>query len=151
MKKRILSVLLGCSLLVGTVFTNAVSIEFEEIAETDSLNLEVDSNILSEDIEFSKEEITETKFLLYNFPKAINIEEGTLEYVKTIVGNSYTSFTKKDENNHYWSQNYGYENIISNILKDALLASGEISHLESEENDQSPPNRNDQCTSFSFL
>ena len=31
MKKRILSVLLGCSLLVGTVFTNAVSIEFEEI------------------------------------------------------------------------------------------------------------------------
>ena len=151
MKKRILSVLLGCSLLVGTVFANAVSIEFEEIAETDSLNFEVDSNILSEDIEFSKEEITETKFLLYNFPKAINIEEGTLEYVKTIVGNSYTSFTKKDENNHYWSQNYGYENIISNILKDALLASGEISHLESEENDQSPPNRNDQCTSFSFL
>jgi hypothetical protein len=119
MKKRILSVLIGCSLLVGTVFTNAVSIEFEEIAETDSLNFEVDSNILSEDIEFSKEEITETKFLLYNFPKAINIEEGTLEYVKTIVGNSYTSFTKKDENNHYWSQNYGYENIISNILKDA--------------------------------
>lgn len=50
MKKRILSVLIGCSLLVGTVFTNAVSIEFEEIAETDSLNLEVDSNILSEDI-----------------------------------------------------------------------------------------------------
>lgn len=50
MKKRILSVLLGCSLLVGTVFTNAVSIEFEEIAETDSLNFEVDSNILSEDI-----------------------------------------------------------------------------------------------------
>lgn len=119
MKKRILSVLIGCSLLVGTVFTNAVSIEFEEIAETDSLNFEVDSNILSEDIEFSKEEITETKFLLYNFPKAINIEEGTLEYVKTIVGNSYTSFTKKDKNNHYWSQNYGYENIISNILKDA--------------------------------
>ena len=119
MKKRILSVLLGCSLLVGTVFANAVSIEFEEIAETDSLNFEVDSNILSENIEFSKEEITETKFLLYNFPKAIKIEEGTLEYVKTIVGNSYTSFTKKDENNHYWSQNYGYENIISNILKDA--------------------------------
>ena len=32
-----------------------------------------------------------------------------------------------------------------------LLASGEISHLESEENDQSQPDRNDQCTSFSFL
>ena len=54
MKKRILSVLLGCSLLVGTVFTNAVSIEFEEIAETDSLKIEVNSNILSEDIELSK-------------------------------------------------------------------------------------------------
>lgn len=34
MKKRILSVLFGCSLLFGTVFANAVSIEFEGKEET---------------------------------------------------------------------------------------------------------------------
>ena len=50
---------------------------------------------------------------------AISSNSMETAFVKTIVGNSYTSFTKKDENNHYWSQNYGYENIISNILKDA--------------------------------
>ena len=31
MKKKVLSVLLGCSLLFGTIFANAVSIEFEEM------------------------------------------------------------------------------------------------------------------------
>ena len=75
MKKRILSVLLGCSLLVGTVFTNAVSIEFEEIAETDSLNFEVNSNILSEDIEFSKEEINSSEIHLKKCSQSIVIRE----------------------------------------------------------------------------
>ena len=32
-----------------------------------------------------------------------------------------------------------------------LLASGEISHLLSGENDQSQSDRNNQCISFSFL
>ena len=33
----------------------------------------------------------------------------------------------------------------------AVLASGEISHLLSGENDQSQSDRNNQCISFSFL
>lgn len=37
------------------------------------------------------------------------------------------------------------------ISKDMLLASGEISHLLSGENDQSQSDRNNQCISFSFL
>ena len=34
---------------------------------------------------------------------------------------------------------------------DKMLASGEISHLLSGENDQSQSDRNNQCISFSFL
>ncbi len=36
MRKKILSVLLGCSLLFGTIFANAVSIEFEDIGIDDA-------------------------------------------------------------------------------------------------------------------
>ena len=70
MKKKVLSVLLGCSLLMGTVFANAVSIEFEDLDKMDSSNFEIVSNI--EDIEIPKEdEIIETGFYINNFPKAV--------------------------------------------------------------------------------
>ena len=49
-----------------------------------------------------------------------------------------------------WFLNVIEKHKLSN-KKYKVLASGEISHLESEENDQSQPDRNDQCTSFSFL
>lgn len=116
MKKRILSVLLGCSFLFGTIFAHATMIEFEEI---DSNNSVIVSNTLFESIEeLESEEIIETKLYENNLTKVTTAEEGTLEYVKTIIGNSYTAFTKKDANHHYWSQSYGYENTISDILKD---------------------------------
>ena len=38
-----------------------------------------------------------------------------------------------------------------NQAKEILLASGDISHLLSGENDQSQSDRNNQCISFSFL
>ena len=37
------------------------------------------------------------------------------------------------------------------FILEQLLASGEISHLLSGENDQSQSDRNNQCISFSFL
>ena len=40
-------------------------------------------------------------------------------------------------------------NLIQYIV--TVLASGEISHLLSGENDQSQADRNNQCISFSFL
>ena len=43
----------------------------------------------------------------------------------------------------------GLMNIVSTDV--ALLASGDISHLLSGENDQSQSDRNNQCISFSFL
>lgn len=64
MKKRILSVLLGCSLLVGTVFTNAVSIEFEEIDDCGTDNV---INVYAEKTENS------------NSPLATEIEEYNLQ------------------------------------------------------------------------
>lgn len=53
MKKRILSVLLGCSLLFGTVFANAVSIEFENLEQSDkSISTDVgDATITYEELE----------------------------------------------------------------------------------------------------
>lgn len=45
-----------------------------------------------------------------------------------------------------------FSQYINLILKDwVLLASGDISHLLSGENDQSQSDRNNQCISFSFL
>ena len=64
MKKRILSVLLGCSLLVGTVFTNAVSIEFEEIDNCGTDNV---INVYAEKTENS------------NSPLATEIEDYNLQ------------------------------------------------------------------------
>ncbi len=66
MKKRILSVLLGCSLLVGTVFTNAVSIEFEEIDNCGTDNV---INVYAEKTENS------------NSPLATEIEDYNLQNV----------------------------------------------------------------------
>ena len=40
---------------------------------------------------------------------------------------------------------------IHYMIETELLASGEISHLMSGENDQSQSDRNNQCISFSFL
>ena len=44
----------------------------------------------------------------------------------------------------------GDQEAILQILE-MLLASGDISHLLSGENDQSQSDRNNQCISFSFL
>ncbi len=44
----------------------------------------------------------------------------------------------------------GGESLAEHVLS-VLLASGEISHLWSGENDQSQSDRNNQCISFSFL
>lgn len=41
--------------------------------------------------------------------------------------------------------------IIQELTEQALLASGEINHLESGENNQFQSVRKNQCTSFSFL
>lgn len=41
--------------------------------------------------------------------------------------------------------------LMSEVESEKLLASGEISHLLSGENDQSQSDRNNQCISFSFL
>ena len=48
----------------------------------------------------------------------------------------------------------GYDDFLvlkGGLLIYTLLASGEISHLLSGENDQSQSDRNNQCISFSFL
>lgn len=55
MKKKVLSVLLGCSLLFGTIFANAVSIEFEEI---DNLGTN-DASIQYEEMETENREAEE--------------------------------------------------------------------------------------------
>ena len=50
MKQKFLSILIICSLLFGTIFTNAVSVEFEDIIQNDEIeeskNLVYESNIL---------------------------------------------------------------------------------------------------------
>lgn len=64
MKKRILSILLGCSLLFGTIFANAAFIEFEEIDNCGTDNV---VNIYEEKIKDS------------NSPLATEIEDYNLQ------------------------------------------------------------------------
>lgn len=54
MKKRILSVLISSSLLFGTVFANAVSINFEELEQSDKTS---DLDIETDDISITYEEL----------------------------------------------------------------------------------------------
>ena len=67
MKKRILSVLLGCSLLFGTIFANAVSIEFEDLEQNDkSISTDAgDETITYEELE-AKEDTTEKNIIQDN-------------------------------------------------------------------------------------
>ena len=52
-----------------------------------------------------------------------------------------------------WHKGYRYRKNYKTLpgSPDIVLASGDISHLLSGENDQSQSDRNNQCISFSFL
>ena len=72
-----------------------------------------------------------------------------------ILGNLELDFTKADGSPYSTiilaGENGTGKTTILETLSTFLLASGEISHLLSGENDQSQSDRNNQCISFSFL
>ena len=91
MKKKILSVLLGFFLLMGIISVNASSIIYEE-----PINEEI--NVMTVD------ETNITPLMATNDIVTYADSDGTLEFVKTIQGNSYTAFIREDSSSMYWSR-----------------------------------------------
>ena len=96
MKKKILSVLLGFFLLMGIISVNASSIIYEE-----PINEEI--NVMTVD------ETNITPLMATNDIVTYADSDGTLEFVKTIQGNSYTAFIREDSSSMYWSNSTSYD------------------------------------------
>ena len=92
MKKKILSVLIGVSLIMGIIGVNASSIVYEESIYEETVVNEMDI----------------TPLMATNDIVTYADSYGTLEFVKTIQGNSYTAFVRYDGLSMYWSEDTGY-------------------------------------------
>lgn len=92
MKKKILSVLFGISLIMGIIGVNASSIVYEESIYEETVVNEMDI----------------TPLMATNDIVTYADSNGTLEFVKTIQGNSYTAFVRYDGLSMYWSEDTGY-------------------------------------------
>ena len=96
MKKKILSVLIGVSLIMGIIGVNASSIVYEESIYEETVVNEMDI----------------TPLMATNDIVTYADSYGTLEFVKTIQGNSYTAFVRYDGLSMYWSEDTGYNPIV---------------------------------------
>lgn len=130
MKKKFISFMVSASMFFGILSANAVSISFvdleqsdktsdiDEIGQTEETNL-YEEVFNSEIIEIQNDEIYIDKNSLEinaNSSEATDygimttaVEDGTLEYVKTVSGHSYTAFIRYDGANMYWSKSTGYD------------------------------------------
>ena len=93
MKKKILSVLVSVSLIMGIIGVNASNIVYEE----------------SIDEETAVNEMDITPLMATNDAVAYADSNGTLEFVKTIQGYGYTAFIRYDNSSMYWSNNTSYD------------------------------------------
>ena len=132
MKKRILSLIMSVSLVIGTISVSAVSINFEDINDVNNENLsneEFDSEI----IEIQNDEIYVDNSLEIDAISSeatdygimtTAVEDGTLEYVKTVSGYGYTATTQRSSSNHYWSISTGSDADLNNTLLKGNGSSG---------------------------
>lgn len=93
MKKKILSVLVSVSFIMGIIGVNASNIVYEE----------------SIDEETAVNEMDITPLMATNDAVAYADSNGTLEFVKTIQGYGYTAFIRYDNSSMYWSNNTSYD------------------------------------------
>lgn len=101
MKKRILSVLLGCSLLFGTIFANAVSIEFEDMEIS---HIDADDSIIYEEVN-----IDENSFSSEATNETINEDEISVKTMSTEYKNLFSERESEENNIAVFSEN----NILS--------------------------------------
>lgn len=99
MKKKILSVLLGCFLLVGTVFANAVSIEFEDLTTS---HIDEDASIIYEEVNINENNFSS---------EATKNIENNIEDDKSISSKNMIGYFTKAENITY----IGEDEINTNI------------------------------------
>ena len=93
MKKKILSVLLTASFIMGIIDVNASNIVYEESINEETFINEMDITPL----------MATTDIATYAD------SNGTLEFVKTIQGYGYTAFIRYDNSSMYWSNNTSYD------------------------------------------
>lgn len=124
MKKRIFSLIMSVSLVVGTISASATSISFEDINDVNNEELsneEFDSEII--EIQNDEFYVNNSLEINANSSEATDyeimttvVEDGTLEYVKTVSGYGYTATTQKSSSNHYWSISTGSDADLNNTL-----------------------------------
>lgn len=105
MKKRILSVLFGCSLLFGTVFANAVSIEFGDLEQSEkTISTDTDdATITYEELE-AKEDIIQSSFIQDNVTPSkaiienIRVNKSSIENIEDsrLLNNDLISVKNED-------------------------------------------------------
>ena len=100
MKKKILSVLLTASFIMGIIDVNASNIVYEESINEETFINEMDITPL----------MATTDIATYAD------SNGTLEFVKTIQGNGYTAVTRKSNEKHYWSVSTGSSFIFNDYI-----------------------------------
>ena len=100
MKKKILSVLLTASFIMGIIDVNASNIVYEESINEETFINEMDITPL----------MATTDIATYAD------SNGTLEFVKTIQGNGYTAVTTKSNEKHYWSVSTGSSSIFNDYI-----------------------------------
>ncbi len=136
MKKRLLSILMSISMVIGIISVNAVSITFDDISEEQETNksdkfqefetcfIEKENSEMQNETILINEEIQTTSLEATNNEiMTTAVEDGTLEYVKTVNGYGYTASIHCDANSRYWNINTGYKTFSDTTTYGATYSS----------------------------
>lgn len=115
------------SMVLGVLSVNAVSVSFESINMTEQAE---ETNLPegvfdSEIVEVQSDEfyIDKNSLEIANSSRATDygvmttaVEDGTLEYVKTVEGYGYTATTTRSNSHHYWSTSTGQNQSLNDMI-----------------------------------